>query len=761
MPTLEKHEEILALFLGGSASQVARFIESCPDHPARAQAAMMARHDDLLSRAMVLGLLGQALSFGRSGGFGAEVAIAAYHLMTEAYARLGPATIFPFTVSRTAYEAIHALNVAGEYRRAIALVEEVLPDWGEEPQNGASIRVARMSAMLALGQLGPLEPLVKAEVARGPSGPSWIELMRIKEKLDALLRRPTELARARTPVVPNADLAASSVRERDALDAFGRMLTGGGTEINEWHVMKMIRDATAIFADPEAGRDRTRIQPALRLLHQARDWAEANGSHELENDALWGIYLSHSRLEQPAEGANALQALRDNIEAARATVTDPMRRAAIGATYPFLYPALCRMLVLANRPLDLLEAMEGAKGRAVADLMVRHSSRPMDERSIAGAARRLPELMRRHDAHYLSFFVDDEETYAALVARDGSVHASTIGSIPIGNVSLAEIARHVDPSGWGKSADDPLFGAVVEPVTARLAPMVAWLGALVDSGVIAEGEHLCYAPDERLHHIPLHYLQLGDRPLGEILSLSRTHGAAALELSLESNAAGYDSCLAVVVPTRGEAGKKAFVDNLRRGGLALERFVDVDSLEGADATVTALASRPLTHRVVHFATHGLFPLPGSPRGENPFVSSGLLLATADGLPDENIVGHGGASDALLTPERVLDLDLDFRGSHVTLQACVSGLAEEGIGGDALGLEWALMQAGAGSLLVSHWNVSAALAAAFVERFYQRWLGDRGTRAAAWRGTIAELRAEKGRLSDPYCWAAFSLTGDWR
>jgi CHAT domain-containing protein len=106
---------------------------------------------------------------------------------------------------------------------------------------------------------------------------------------------------------------------------------------------------------------------------------------------------------------------------------------------------------------------------------------------------------------------------------------------------------------------------------------------------------------------------------------------------------------------------------------------------------------------------------------------------------------------------------------VTLQACVSGRAKEGIGGDALGLEWAFLINGASSLLASHWKVPADWAAKFSLKFYQKWLFENVSRAQAWRKTVLELFSEcesqELEKEHPECrayyWAAFSLSGDWR
>lgn len=137
-----------------------------------------------------------------------------------------------------------------------------------------------------------------------------------------------------------------------------------------------------------------------------------------------------------------------------------------------------------------------------------------------------------------------------------------------------------------------------------------------------------------------------------------------------------------------------------------------------------------------------------------------MLADEAGLPEAAAVASG-AHRGRLTPAYVLEAGLDLEGSHVSMMACVSGLAKEGIAGDALGLDWAFIQAGAASLVSTHWNVSAAAAARFFTRFYTRWIDDGQPRAAAFRATLFELLGSDRSAEALSLWSAFSLTGDFR
>jgi CHAT domain-containing protein len=746
--------DIAALFRTGQPAELTAFIQACPDFPMRDQAVTLAGRDMPGARSLALGIVGQGLAFGRAAAFGAEVELAAHALLREDFDRY-PGTILPFTLSRAASEALTALNLSGRYKEALAFADEVGPLYDDEPQNGSTIRVARITALYQLGRIDEAKAAIPRERARGVTPAAQIELDRLDRLVAAMTGDATERRVDRPETVVSEQLAEENRQGRELLDRFTSLLAGSGTEMNEWRAMQLIRDGTAIFTHPSRGRDPALLRDSLAKLKTARDWAQHQGSSAHENDALWGMYLCLDRLAEPAEAATALQALRANLERPRANIANPIERGGITSHYPFLFPALCKMLAQTRNGPALLEAMEGAKGRAVADLLVKRSGAPMQDRSLAEPAARLPALMQRERAHYLSYFVDEDETYAVLVGKDGSIHQAE--SIPLGRVAIRSAAERADPRMW---QDDP--------VSQRLASLVTWLAAHRASGLLQDGDHICYSPDEHLHQVPLHVLEIDGAPLVERFSLSRTHGAAALSILLGRAAPARPSrYLAVEVPTLQNTRLPGFEEGLARARVTLGDYMSGgggEALIGAAARPEALGGgRDLTHRIVHFATHGRFPRGTGADGVqlNPYTKSGLLLAGPNGLPDEVEVSAGRLEAAFLTPQRILDMELDLAESHVTMQACVSGLSEEGLGGDALGLDWALMQAGARSVLASHWNISLGLSAEFFDRFYQYWLEEGLTRAHAWWSTIRDLRAAGGELRSPYCWAAFSLSGDWR
>jgi CHAT domain-containing protein len=168
------------------------------------------------------------------------------------------------------------------------------------------------------------------------------------------------------------------------------------------------------------------------------------------------------------------------------------------------------------------------------------------------------------------------------------------------------------------------------------------------------------------------------------------------------------------------------------------------------------------NQLIHFSTHGFFPLQ-----DNPFDHSGLLLSDNNKLPTlhKHDPNYKYKDDGLhlLSPERLLARECDLAQSHISLQACVAGYAREGIGGDALGIEWAFLQKGACSLISTFWNVDIHNANEFYSYFYDEWLNRKTSKARAHQKAILKLKqtSYESHLPDEFFWAGYGLIGDWR
>ena len=150
-------------------------------------------------------------------------------------------------------------------------------------------------------------------------------------------------------------------------------LTGGaGGSNNALRNRQRKTAAVAISRDPVEGRDPACVGNSLATLLEVRSWAEANDFPDEENDALWGLYLCYVRTQRPEQAIEMLQALRSNLERRRSRDRRPGaagRR--LSGISPSFFGELCHLLCRDGREAELLGAIEGAKGRFLADVLTR------------------------------------------------------------------------------------------------------------------------------------------------------------------------------------------------------------------------------------------------------------------------------------------------------------------------------------------------------------------------------------------------------
>ncbi len=141
--------------------------------------------------------------------------------------------------------------------------------------------------------------------------------------------------------------------------------------------------------------------------------------------------------------------------------------------------------------------------------------------------------------------------------------------------------------------------------------------------------------------------------------------------------------------------------------------------------------------------------------ENPMVRCGLALAGANHAGQ---ITNAVAEDGLLTGLEAALLNL--QGTElVVLSACDSGSGDVKIGEGVMSLRRAFRIAGAQTVLASHWKVNDRATARLMTEFMRRWQAGE-PRGQAWRqAQLALLRSPE--FSNPYFWAAFTLTGQWR
>jgi CHAT domain-containing protein len=158
-------------------------------------------------------------------------------------------------------------------------------------------------------------------------------------------------------------------------------------------------------------------------------------------------------------------------------------------------------------------------------------------------------------------------------------------------------------------------------------------------------------------------------------------------------------------------------------------------------TVLAELARP--NRVVHFATHAIFD-------EKVPSRSGIVVSRRSGPPEAAPI------------VRAADIaGLQVRADLITLSGCQTGLGQVVDGEGVMGLAWAFNRAGAGSLVVTLWNVSDTSTEAAMVAFYRALRAGESKAAALLTARRQLLHGPNPALRHPYYWAAFALIGDAR
>jgi CHAT domain-containing protein len=179
----------------------------------------------------------------------------------------------------------------------------------------------------------------------------------------------------------------------------------------------------------------------------------------------------------------------------------------------------------------------------------------------------------------------------------------------------------------------------------------------------------------------------------------------------------------------------------------VEVFDIADLFEGAqvyvrdEATETRAKETPPTFNVMHLATHGTLDF-------NDFEKSYLTLAAAPGQEE----------DGRLTLGEIWGLSTLQNYRLVTLSACRSAVNDDFEDGWPVSPATAFFDVGVSTVVASLWEVDDRATSLLMSAFYGGLaeMGAAGSLRAAQR-TLMEIP----EYADPYYWAPFIVTGDWR
>jgi CHAT domain-containing protein len=243
-------------------------------------------------------------------------------------------------------------------------------------------------------------------------------------------------------------------------------------------------------------------------------------------------------------------------------------------------------------------------------------------------------------------------------------------------------------------------------------------------------ERLVIIPHEDLNYVPFQVFQdpADGKYLGERFQISYAPSASVLlGLKRSTTLAGgrlFAAADPAIVAAGGEVASigKLFPGRSRIVSETLARESDVKT-----------AARD--YDIVHLSVHGKF------NATEPMLS---YVALAPGAGD----------DGRLTAAEMFGLPLD-NSRLVVLSACETGRAEATHGNEVLGLVRALIYAGAGTLVLSYWEVDSDATVLWMQSFYEAAL----TRPIAEAARVALMRVKSNpAYAHPYYWAAFAMVG---
>ena len=243
-------------------------------------------------------------------------------------------------------------------------------------------------------------------------------------------------------------------------------------------------------------------------------------------------------------------------------------------------------------------------------------------------------------------------------------------------------------------------------------------------------------PSGILHYIPFAALKKQDRYFVEDYTVFYLPSATVLQFCRNKRKSVTGQILALGNPDlkNSQMDIPFALEEVRKIG---ELYEGSQILVRGDATETAFCDLCGSFDIIHCATHGTFDA-------NRPLESALLLAPQ------------GENDGRLTVNEIFNIDLT--ASMVTLSACQSGMSRIRAGDEMMGIPRAFIYAGVPTVVASLWNVNDEATAILMEQFYRNLKkyekGEALQRAQRYM-------IEKSSYKNPYYWAAFSLTGDYK
>jgi CHAT domain-containing protein/Tfp pilus assembly protein PilF len=337
----------------------------------------------------------------------------------------------------------------------------------------------------------------------------------------------------------------------------------------------------------------------------------------------------------------------------------------------------------------------------------------------------------------VEYVVGDRQLFSFVMTSDGAHVAIDARAI---DITSAELARRADRFRQLISSRD--LGATED----SRALYTLLLGAFQSR--LAGKTRLVVVPDAALWNVPFQALA---GPNGYVIESAAVSYAPSLTV--------VDEILklprSTAPPTLLAMGKATF--DPRLSGEPLEALPEAENqvreirkLYGADRSVAFVGEQATEgkfkaaaprYSVLHLATHGILD-------EASPLYSHLVLSIDPNSPDD---------DGRLEAWELMRLKL--AADVVVLAACETARGRVAPGEGVVGTMWALLAAGARSMVVSQYRVESRSATALLVGFHRRLASGHGGAAGDLRAAALDL-LHSPAYAHPYYWAGFVLVGAW-
>jgi CHAT domain-containing protein/Tfp pilus assembly protein PilF len=253
------------------------------------------------------------------------------------------------------------------------------------------------------------------------------------------------------------------------------------------------------------------------------------------------------------------------------------------------------------------------------------------------------------------------------------------------------------------------------------------------------GARIVIAPDRNLHSLNFEALPDPNDPEHYLIEQARISVAPSLSLIASQspetkNAQGRILLIGDPEPVGHEYPRLPYAAlEMELVGQSYPPGQQVEITNARAVPTAYLESSPGAFSAIHFAAHA------TANRESPLDSALILSPSASGYA--------------LTARQVMTIPL--RASLVTLSACRSAGATTYSGEGLVGLSWAFLRAGAGSVVAGLWDVTDRSTAKLMGDFYGQMTAG-ATPADALRAAKLKLVHSQGAYKKPFYWAPFQL-----